>query len=40
VTRGGGRYGEVTTASCEGLGKLESLFRQYAERIWSTLLAE
>jgi hypothetical protein len=40
VTRGGGRYGEVTTASCEGLGQLESLFRQYAERIWSTLLAE
>jgi hypothetical protein len=40
LTKGAGRYSEVETNSCEQLSELTSLFRQYADRIWSSLFPE
>lgn len=40
LTQGAGRYREVETTSCEELSDLTSLFRRYADRIWSSLFPE
>jgi hypothetical protein len=40
LTKGAGRYSEVETSSCEEPSELTSLFRRYAEKIWSSLFPE
>jgi hypothetical protein len=40
LTKGAGRYGELETTSCEEQSELTEPFRQYADRIWSSLFPE
>lgn len=40
LTKGAGRYSEVETSSCEQLPELTSLFRRYADKIWSSLFPD
>jgi hypothetical protein len=40
LTRGAGRYEEVTTGSCEDVSELQSTLHRYAEEVWTSLFPE
>jgi hypothetical protein len=40
LTKGAGRYQDVMTASCGEAVELESVFRQYAMKIWASLFSD
>jgi hypothetical protein len=40
LTRGAGRYEEVTTGSCDDVSELQATLHHYAEKVWTSLFPE
>jgi hypothetical protein len=40
LTRGAGRYEEVTTGACDDVSELQATLHHYAEKVWSSLFSD